>query len=155
MTVHMNDPSRAEKIKNEHQNKLRSKWQQVMQETEAKRAQTLKADETLKGYNQLTAEMEEWFNDANQKLEQANNYEGQLEAFTVEFDIKQEQMKKLAQFEEELRKLNIAHNEARFFTINSRWQELSSQFKRFSGSKDKNKHVADKKVDVVNYFFIS
>ena len=153
MTVHTNDPSRADKIKNEHQDKLRNKWQQVMAETDSKRSQALKAEEILKAYNKLTAELEGWLQVAPQKLEQANNSESQLEIFTSEFDVKQEQIKKLNQYQEDLRKLNISHSESTFYTINSRWQEISSQFKRFSGSKDKDK--LDKKVEVVRTYLLN
>lgn len=153
MTVHSSDPSRADKIKCEHQDKLRGKWHQVMQECETKRAQALKAEDALRLYNQLINELEDWFRTAHQKLEQANNYEGQLEAFTIEFDARQEQIKRLTQCEQELKKLNVSHNENAFYSINSRWQEISSQFKRFSGSKDKDKQHSDKKVELVCYFF--
>lgn len=149
MTVHASDPSRAEKIKREHQDKLRGKWHQVMQECETKRGQALKAEDSLRAYSQLTTELEDWFRVAPQKLEQANNYEGQLEAFTFEFDARQEQIKRLAQHQQELKRLNVGHNETAFYTINSRWQEISSQFKRFSGSKDKDKQHSDKKVELV------
>ncbi|XP_031782476.1 dystrophin isoform X13 [Nasonia vitripennis] len=148
MTVHASDPSRAEKIKREHQDKLRGKWHQVMQECETKRGQALKAEDSLRAYSQLTAELEDWFRVAPQKLEQANNYEGQLEAFTIEFDARQEQIKRLTQHQQELKRLHVGHNETAFYTINSRWQEISSQFKRFSGSKDKDKQHSDKKVEL-------
>lgn len=150
MTVHSNDPSRAEKIKQEHQDKLRGKWHQVMQECETKRTQALKAEDMLRAYNQLISELENWFRVAPQKIEQANNYEGQLESFTIEFDARQDQVKRLTQYGQELKKMNVGHNENAYYSINSRWQEISSQFKRFSGSKDKDKQHTDKKVEVVS-----
>ncbi|XP_011503422.1 PREDICTED: dystrophin-like [Ceratosolen solmsi marchali] len=148
MTVHGTDPLRADTIKYEHQDKLRSKWHQIMQECETKRSQALKAEDTLYAYNQLIAELEDWFRLALQKLEQANNYEGQLEAFTLEFDLRQEQIKKLNQLQQDLMKFNVAYNETIYYTLNSKWQEISSQFKRFSGSKDKDKQHTDKKVEM-------
>jgi hypothetical protein len=150
MTVHASDPSRADKIKYEYQDKLRGKWHQVMQECETKRLQALKAEDALHTYNQLIRELEDWFHLAPQKLEQANNYEGQLEAFTLEFDLRQEQIKKLNQLQQDLKKFNVTHNETVYYTINSRWQEISSQFKRFSGSKDKDKKHTEKKVEMVS-----
>ncbi|KAG9438029.1 dystrophin isoform X8 [Apis mellifera carnica] len=148
MTVHISDPVRAEKIKNEHQDKLRSKWHQVMSEIETRRTQAQRGEEMLRQYNAIITEFEDWFRDVPLKLEQVNNYEGQLESFTVEFDAKQEQIKKLNELAIELKKLNIGYAETIRYSINSRWQEVSSQFKRFSGSKDKDKHVTDKKVEV-------
>ncbi|XP_046433422.1 dystrophin, isoforms A/C/F/G/H-like isoform X3 [Neodiprion fabricii] len=148
MTVHMADLSRAEKIKTEHQDKLRSKWHQVMSETEARRTQAQKAEESLRQYNALIVEFNDWFNDVPRKLEQANNYEGQLELFTEEFEIKQEQIQKLNELGNELKRSNVGHSETTRYTINSKWQEISSQFKRFSGSKDKDKLVAEKKVEI-------
>ncbi|XP_024942901.1 dystrophin isoform X21 [Cephus cinctus] len=148
MTVHMTDPVRAEKIKNEHHDKLRSKLHQVMSEAEARRQQAQKSDEMLRQYNKLVTEFETWFVDVPLKLEQANNYEGQLELFTEEFDAKQEQIRKLNELGSELKKLNIGHSDLVRYSINSRWQEISSQFKRFSGSKDKEKHVTDKKMEL-------
>lgn len=150
LTVHTNDPARADKIKHDHQDRLRGKWHQVMQECEAKRTQALKAEEALRSYDTLVAELEEWFRLAPQKLEQANNYEGQLEAFTSEFDERQEQIKRLTQLEQELKRMNVGHNETAYYGLNSRWQEISSQFKRFSGSKDKDKQHTDKKVEMVS-----
>ncbi|XP_043280614.1 dystrophin isoform X6 [Venturia canescens] len=148
MTVHMKDPNRAEKIKNDHQDKLRSKWHQVMTEVDARRVQAQKADEMLKQYNKLIAEFEEWFRDVPAKLEQANNYEGQLETFTEEFDIKHEQVQTLNNLCAELKKLNVGYPETIRYSINTRWQEISSQFKRYSGGKDKDKLVTDKKVEL-------
>ncbi|XP_067211421.1 dystrophin, isoforms A/C/F/G/H isoform X3 [Linepithema humile] len=148
MTIHMTDPARAEKMKNEHQDKLRSKWHQVMTEIETRRKQAQKAEETLQQYNNIIAEFEDWFRDVPLKLEQANNYEGQLESFTEEFDAKQVQIHKLNELAVELRKLNVGYSESVRYNINSNWQKVSSQFKRFSGSKDKDKHVTDKKVEL-------
>ncbi|XP_051175836.1 dystrophin, isoforms A/C/F/G/H isoform X1 [Leptopilina boulardi] len=148
MTVHVSDPVRAEKIKNEHQDKLRSKWHQVMAETESRRIQAQKAEESLRLYNKLIAEFEDWFRDAPLKLEQANNYEGQLESFTEEFDARQEQIQKLNDLSNDLKRLNVGHSENMRYRINSKWQEISTQFKRFSGSKDKDKKVNDKKVEM-------
>lgn len=154
MTVHISDPVRAEKIKNEHQDKLRSKWHQVMSEIETRRTQAQRAEELLRQYNNIVAEFEDWFRDVPLKLEQVNNYEGQLESFTIEFDAKQEQIKKLNDLAVELKRLNIGYSETIRYSINSRWQEVSSQFKRFSGSKDKDKHVTDKKVEVVCLYIL-
>ncbi|XP_025153926.1 dystrophin isoform X8 [Harpegnathos saltator] len=148
MTIHMTDPARAEKIKNEHQDKLRSKWHQVMTEIEMRRKQAQKAEEILRQYNNIVAEFEDWFRDVPLKLEQANNYEGQLESFTEEFDMKQVQIHKLNELAVELKKLNVGYSESVRYNINSNWQKVSSQFKRFSGSKDKDKHVTDKKVEL-------
>ncbi|XP_026673764.1 dystrophin, isoforms A/C/F/G/H isoform X10 [Ceratina calcarata] len=148
MTVHTSDPVRAEKIKNEHQDKLRSKWHQVMSEIETRRVQAQRGEEILRQYNGIVAEFEDWFRDVPLKLEQVNNYEGQLESFTVEFDAKQDQIHKLNDLAAELKRLNVGFSETVRFSINSRWQEVSSQFKRYSGSKDKDKHVTDKKVEV-------
>ncbi|KAM0732625.1 Dystrophin [Formica fusca] len=148
MTIHMSDPRRAEKIKNEHQDKLRSKWHQVMAEIETRRKQAQKAEETLQQYNNIITELEDWFRDVPLKLEQANNYEGQLETFTEEFDAKQVQIHKLNELAMELKKLNVSYSESVRYNINSNWQKVSSQFKRFSGSKDKDKHVTDKKVEL-------
>ncbi|KAK2585161.1 hypothetical protein KPH14_008663 [Odynerus spinipes] len=148
MTVHTVDPARAEKIKNEHQDKLRSKWHQVMVETEGRRIQAQRAEEVLRQYNRILVEFEEWFRDVPQKLEEANNYEGQLESFTVEFDAKQELIHKFNDLSVELKRLNVAFSETTRYNINSKWQEISSQFKRYSGSKDKDKHVNDKKVEL-------
>ncbi|XP_033212091.1 dystrophin isoform X3 [Belonocnema kinseyi] len=148
MTVHVSDPARAEKIKKEHQDKLRSKWHQVMTETESRRVQAQKAEESLRQYNKLVAELEDWFRDAPLKLEQANNYEGQLESFTEEFDARQEQIQRLNDLGNDLKRLNISHSENMRYRINSKWQEISTQFKRFSGSKDKDKLVNDKKVEM-------
>ncbi|XP_039307685.1 dystrophin isoform X10 [Solenopsis invicta] len=148
MTIHMADPARAEKIKNEHQDKLRSKWHQVMAEIETRRKQAQKAEEVLRQYNNIIAEFEDWFRDVPLKLEQANNYEGQLESFTEEFDAKQVQIHKLNELAAELKKLNVGYSESVRYNINSNWQKVSSQFKRFSGSKDKDKHVTDKKVEL-------
>ncbi|XP_072751360.1 dystrophin, isoforms A/C/F/G/H isoform X10 [Anoplolepis gracilipes] len=148
MTIHMTDPGRAEKIKNEHQDKLRSKWHQVMAEIETRRKQAQKAEETLRQYNNIITEFEDWFRDVPLKLEQANNYEGQLETFTEEFDAKQAQIHKLNELAVELKKLNVSYSESVRYNINSNWQKVSSQFKRFSGSKDKDKHVTDKKVEL-------
>jgi len=149
MTIHMTDPVRAEKIKNEHQDKLRSKWHQVMTEIEMRRKQAQKAEEVLRQYNNIITEFEDWFRDVPLKLEQANNYEGQLESFTEEFDAKQVQIHKLNELAAELKKLNVGYSESVRYNINSNWQKVSSQFKRFSGSKDKDKHVTDKKVELV------
>ncbi|XP_015432799.1 PREDICTED: dystrophin-like [Dufourea novaeangliae] len=148
MTVHASDPVRAEKIKNEHQDKLRSKWHQVMSEVESRRIQAQRGEEILRQYNNLIADFEDWFRDVPLKLEQVNNYEGQLESFTAEFDAKQEQIHKLNDLAVELKKLNVGYSETVRYSINSRWQEVSSQFKRYSGSKDKDKHVTDKKVEM-------
>ncbi|CAL7946059.1 unnamed protein product [Xylocopa violacea] len=148
MTVHTSDPVRAEKIKNEHQDKLRSKWHQVMSEIDTRRVQAQRGEEILRQYNNIVAEFEDWFRDVPLKLEQVNNYEGQLESFTVEFDAKKEQIHKLNDIANELKRLNVGYSETVRYSINSRWQEVSSQFKRFSGSKDKDKHVTDKKVEV-------
>ncbi|XP_012055807.1 PREDICTED: dystrophin, isoforms A/C/F/G/H-like [Atta cephalotes] len=148
MTIHMNDPARAEKIKHEHQDKLRSKWHQVMAEIETRRKQAQKAEEVLRQYNNIITEFEEWFRDVPLKLEQANNYEGQLESFTEEFDTKQIQIHKLNELAVELKKLNVGYSESVRYNINSNWQKVSSQFKRFSGSKDKDKHVTEKKVEL-------
>ncbi|XP_023248432.1 dystrophin, isoforms A/C/F/G/H [Copidosoma floridanum] len=148
LTVHSNDPNRAERIKHDHQDRLRAKWHQVMQECETKRAQALRAEDALRSYERLVSELEDWFRLAPQKLEQANNYEGQLEAFTIEFDARQEQVKRLGQLLQELKRLNVAHNETVYYGISNRWQEISSQFKRFSGSKDKEKQHTDKKVEL-------
>ncbi|XP_011876756.1 PREDICTED: dystrophin, isoforms A/C/F/G/H-like isoform X8 [Vollenhovia emeryi] len=148
MTIHMTDPARAEKIKHEHQDKLRSKWQQVMAEIETRRKQAQKAEEVLWQYNNIIAEFEDWFRDVPLKLEQANNYEGQLESFTEEFDAKQVKIHKLNELAAELKKLNVGYSESVRYNINSNWQKVSSQFKRFSGSKDKDKHVTDKKVEL-------
>ncbi|XP_026823545.1 dystrophin, isoforms A/C/F/G/H isoform X3 [Ooceraea biroi] len=148
MTIHMTDPVRAEKIKNEHQDKLRSKWHQVMAEIEMRRKQAQKAEEILRQYNNIIAELEDWFRDVPLKLEQANNYEGQLESFTEEFDVKQTQIHRMNELAVELRKLNVGYSESVRYNINSNWQKVSSQFKRFSGSKDKEKHVTDKKVEL-------
>lgn len=152
MTVHASDPVRAEKIKNEHQDKLRSKWHQVMSEIETRRLQAQRAEETLGQYNNIVAEFEDWFRDVPLKLEQVNNCEGQLELFTVEFDAKQEQLHKLNDLAIELKRLNVGFSETARYSINSRWQEVSSQFKRYSGRKEKEKHVKDKKVDVVGSY---
>ncbi|XP_018303902.1 dystrophin isoform X8 [Mycetomoellerius zeteki] len=148
MTIHMNDPARAEKIKHEHQDKLRSKWHQVMAEIETRRKQAQKAEEVLRQYNNIITEFEEWFRDVPLKLEQANNYEGQLESFTEEFDTKQVQIHKLNELAVELKKLNVGYSESVRYNINRNWQKVSSQFKRFSGSKDKDKHVTEKKVEL-------
>nr|XP_031832544.1 utrophin-like isoform X2 [Nomia melanderi] len=148
MTVHTSDPVRAEKIKNEHQDKLRSKWHQVMSEIETRRIQAQRGEEMLRQYNNIIADFEDWFRDVPLKLEQVNNYEGQLESFTAEFDTKQEQIHKLNDLAVELKRLNVGYSETIRYSINSRWQEVSSQFKRYSGSKDKDKHVTDKKVEV-------
>ncbi|XP_076177444.1 dystrophin, isoforms A/C/F/G/H isoform X4 [Ptiloglossa arizonensis] len=148
MTVHMSDPVRAEKIKNEHQDKLRSKRHQVMSEIETRRVQAQRGEEILRQYNNIIAEFEDWFRDVPLKLEQVNNYEGQLESFTAEFDTKQEQIHKLNDLAVELKRLNVGYSETVRYSINSRWQEVSSQFKRYSGSKDKDKHVTDKKVEM-------
>ncbi|KAL0109188.1 hypothetical protein PUN28_014342 [Cardiocondyla obscurior] len=148
MTIHITDPARAEKIKNEHQDKLRSKWHQVMAEIETRRKQAQKAEEVLRQYNSIIAEFEDWFRDVPLKLEQANNYEGQLESFTEEFDAKQVQIHKLNELAADLKKLNVGYSESVRYNINSNWQKVSLQFKRFSGSKDKDKHVADKKVEL-------
>ncbi|XP_011268951.1 dystrophin isoform X8 [Camponotus floridanus] len=148
MTIHMTDPGRAEKIKNEHQDKLRSKWHQVMAEIKTRRKQAQKAEETLRQYNNIITELEDWFRDVPLKLEQANNYEGQLETFTEEFDAKQIQIHKLNELAVELKKLNVNYSESVRYNINSNWQKVSSQFKRFSGSKDKDKQVIDKKVEL-------
>lgn len=150
----MSDPVRAEKIKNEHQDKLRSKWHQVMSEIETRRTQAQRGEEILRQYNNIVAEFEDWFRDVPLKLEQVNNYEGQLESFTIEFDAKQEQIKKLNDIAVELKRLNIGYSETLRYSINNRWQEVSSQFKRFSGSKDKDKHVTDKKVEMVCLYFL-
>ena len=150
MTVHMKDPARAEKINNDHQDKLRNKWHQVMTEVEARRVQAQKAEEMLKSYNSLIADFENWFRDVPAKLEQANNYEGQLETFTEEFDEKHQQVEKLNSLCAELKKLNVGYPEAVRYSINTRWQEISSQFKRYSGGKDKDKLVTDKKVELVS-----
>ncbi|KAG7201714.1 hypothetical protein KM043_004438 [Ampulex compressa] len=148
MTVHVNDPARADKIKNEHQDKLRSKWHQVMTEIETRRIQAQRGEEVLRQYNGIIVEFEDWFRDVPVKLEQANNYEGQLELFTEEFDAKQEQIQKLNDLAVELKRLNVGYSETVRYNVNSRWQEIHSQFKRFSGSKDKDKHVTDKKVEL-------
>ncbi|XP_047359609.1 dystrophin-like isoform X11 [Vespa velutina] len=148
MTVHTLDPVRAEKINNELQDKLRSKWHQVMTETESRRNQAQRAEEILRQYNRILVEFEEWFRDVPQKLEEANNYEGQLESFTVEFDAKQELIHKFNELSVELKRFNVAFSETTRYNINSKWQEISSQFKRYSGSKDKDKHVTDKKMEL-------
>ncbi|XP_046827212.1 dystrophin, isoforms A/C/F/G/H-like isoform X8 [Vespa crabro] len=148
MTVHTLDPVRAEKINNELQDKLRSKWHQVMTETESRRNQAQRAEEILRQYNRILVEFEEWFRDVPQKLEEANNYEGQLESFTVEFDAKQELIHKFNELSVELKRFNVAFSESTRYNINSKWQEISSQFKRYSGSKDKDKHVTDKKMEL-------
>ncbi|XP_076652088.1 dystrophin, isoforms A/C/F/G/H isoform X8 [Halictus rubicundus] len=148
MTVHASDPVRADKIKNEHQDKLRSKWHQVMSEIETRRIQAQRGEDMLRQYNNLVVEFEDWFRDVPLKLEQVNNYEGQLESFIVEFDAKREQVHKLNELAVELKRLNVGYSETVRYSINSRWQEVSSQFKRYSGSKDKDKHVTDKKVEV-------
>ncbi|XP_011310319.1 dystrophin isoform X6 [Fopius arisanus] len=147
MKVHMLDPGRAEKIKNEHQDKLRSKWHQVMTEVDSRRVQAQKAEQLLKQYNKLISDFEKWFREVPAKLEQANNYEKQLESFTEEFDAKQEEIEKLNNLCNELKKLNVGYPEAIRYSINTRWHEISSQFKRYSGSKDKEK-VADKKMEL-------
>ncbi|XP_063994810.1 dystrophin, isoforms A/C/F/G/H-like isoform X4 [Diachasmimorpha longicaudata] len=147
MTVHMLDPTRAEKIKNEHQDKLRSKWHQVMTEVDSRRVQAQKAEQLLKQYNKLIVDFEKWFREVPAKLEQANNYERQLESFTEEFDVKQEEIEKLNNLCNELKKLNVGYPEAIRYSINTRWHEISSQFKRYSGSKDKEK-VAEKKMEL-------
>ncbi|XP_015176032.1 PREDICTED: dystrophin-like isoform X3 [Polistes dominula] len=148
MTVHTLDPVRAEKINNELQDKLRSKWHQVMTETESRRIQAQRAEEVLRQYNRILLEFEEWFREVPQKLEEANNYEGQLESFTVEFDAKQELIHKFNDLSVELKRLNVAFSETTRYNINAKWQEISSQFKRYSGSKDKDKHVTDKKMEL-------
>ncbi|XP_043502538.1 dystrophin-like isoform X1 [Polistes fuscatus] len=148
MTVHTLDPVRAEKINNELQDKLRNKWHQVMTETESRRIQAQRAEEVLRQYNRILLEFEEWFRDVPQKLEEANNYEGQLESFTVEFDAKQELIHKFNELSVELKRLNVAFSETTRYNINAKWQEISSQFKRYSGSKDKDKHVTDKKMEL-------
>ncbi|KAJ8679612.1 hypothetical protein QAD02_015399, partial [Eretmocerus hayati] len=148
MRVHSMDQDRADKIKREHQDRLRAKWHQAMQECETKRAQALKAEDSLRSYEQLCRELDEWLLGASQKLEQANNHEGKLEAFTLEFDERQRQMDQINQHASELKRLNIAHNESIYYSINSRWHEISSHFKRFSGSRDKDKQHNDKKVEL-------
>ncbi|XP_071563419.1 dystrophin, isoforms A/C/F/G/H isoform X2 [Temnothorax nylanderi] len=148
MTIHMTDPARAEKIKNEHQDKLRSKWHQVMAEIETRRKQAQKAEEVLRQYNNIITEFEDWFRDVPLKLEQANNYEGQLESIIEEFDAKQVQIHKLNELAAKLEKLNVGYSKSVCCSINSSWQKVSSQLKRFSGSKDKDKHVTDKKVEL-------
>lgn len=148
MTVHTIDPIRADKIKNEYQDKLRSKWHQVMSEVDGRRVQAQKAEQLFKQYNQLISDLEIWFKDVPAKLEQVNNYEGQLESFTEEFMIKQSEIEKLNNLCNELKKLNVGYPETIQYSINTRWQEISSQFKRYSGGKNKNKFVTDKKMEL-------
>ncbi|KAK0089618.1 hypothetical protein PV325_006328 [Microctonus aethiopoides] len=146
MTVHTMDPVRADKIKNEHQDKLRRKWHQVMTEVDGRRIQAQNAEQLLNQYNKSISELETWFKDAPLKLEQANNYEGQLESFTDEFIVRQNDVEQLNKLCDELKKLNIEYHETVHRNINTRWYEISSQFKKYSNSKDKNKFVTDKKM---------
>ncbi|KAK0168745.1 hypothetical protein PV327_002516 [Microctonus hyperodae] len=146
MTVHTMDPVRAEKIKNEHQDKLRRKWHQVMTEVDGRRIQAQNAERLLNQYKKSISELETWFKDVPLKLEQANNYEGQLESFTDEFLVRQSDVEQLNKLCDELKKLNIEYHETVHRNINTRWYEISSQFKKYSNSKDKNKFVTDKKM---------
>lgn len=148
MKIHTINPPRAEKIKNEHQDRLRSKWHQVMTEVESRRLQSQRGERLLKQYNDLITEFEKWFQDAPAKLEQVNNYEGQLESFAEEFDKKQLEIEKLNNLAIELKKLNVGYQDTIRYSINTRWQEVSSQFKRYSGSKDKDKNVTEKKMEL-------
>ncbi|XP_044016172.1 dystrophin, isoforms A/C/F/G/H-like isoform X2 [Aphidius gifuensis] len=148
MKVDMINPVRAKKIKHEHQDRLRSKWRQVMAEVDSRRLQSQTGERLLKQYNDLINEFEKWFQDAPSKIEQANNYEGQLESFADEFDIKQMEIEKLNSIAVELKKLNIGYHDTIRYSINTKWQEINLQFKRYSGSKDKDKNVADKKMEL-------
>lgn len=152
MMVHSNDPKRADKIKQDYQDRLRAKWHQVMQECETKRAQAERVEEALKSYELLANELDDWIRLAPQSLEQANNYEGQLEAFTIEYDARWEQIQRLTQLQQELKRLNVAHNETLFYCISNEWQKISMSFKRFSGSKDKDKQHTDKNVGMVSFY---
>lgn len=148
MKVDMINPVRAKKIKHEHQDRLRSKWRQVMAEVDSRRLQSQTGERLLKQYNDLINEFEKWFQDAPAKIEQANNYEGQLESFADEFDVKQIEIEKLNSIAVELKKLNIGYHDTVRYSINTKWQEINLQFKRYSGSKDKDKNVVDKKMEL-------
>lgn len=153
MKVHKVNRERADKIKNDHQDKLRSKWHRAMTEIEVKRASAQKAEETLRRYSGLVNELEDWLKCAPLKLERANNYEGQIESFAEEFDDKQRQVHAMNELSSELKTVNVGFSETQRYQINAKWHDISVQFKRFSGSKDKDKLVTDKKVEVVGFFF--
>ncbi|PSN31166.1 hypothetical protein C0J52_25768 [Blattella germanica] len=149
LKVHSSDPNRAEKLKEMSQDKLRSKWQQVKTESEARKTEAQQGEDKLKEYNRLLAELQIWLKDAKRRLEQVNNEEGQLKAFQEEFEKKENEIQSLNQKCVELEKLQVGRGdtEETVASINDRWRDVQGQFQHFQkGSKDKI--VTDSKMDI-------
>ncbi|XP_069695333.1 dystrophin, isoforms A/C/F/G/H isoform X7 [Periplaneta americana] len=149
LTVHSSDPSRAERLKESSQDKLRSKWQQVKSESEARKTEAQQGEDRLKEYNKLVAELQMWLKDAKRRLEQANNEEVQLKAFQEEFEKKEKEIASLNEKCNELERLRVGRDdtEETVAAINEKWQDVHGQFQHFQkGSKEKI--VPDSKVDI-------
>ncbi|KAK3925764.1 Dystrophin, partial [Frankliniella fusca] len=146
LLVHTSDPERADLLKKTSQDRLRSKWSQVMSETEIQKTEAQRAEVTLREMNKLMRDVDLWLSSVKKKLQHANNDEEQLQALKAEVSQKEQMMRQLSELAAELdiQQANQTATE-KLKPLTSRWDELLEELRRFQ----KN-HKQDKEVNITN-----
>ncbi|CAH1402925.1 unnamed protein product [Nezara viridula] len=144
LKVHCVMPEKALALKTTSQNKLRAKWAEVMQQTEAQKLDAQRADVLLIEHHKLITNINTKITNINLKLGQANNDEAKLQEVMVEYGSCEESMSRLFEVTKDLSNLQVVTDSKE---LAAAWKALSDKFntlKKSPNLKDKCILMPDK-----------
>ncbi|XP_075226861.1 dystrophin isoform X2 [Lycorma delicatula] len=118
LSVHTQDPAKADKLRCHPQDTLRAKWSQVMTETEKRKSQAQKAEKLLKDYVDSLNNFKKWLKNKSNQYQPDQLTNEQIQ----EIYKKNEEMKNIKKIAIELEALQIVFPS--FSDVNSSWQTL-------------------------------
>ncbi|XP_066905851.1 dystrophin isoform X7 [Halyomorpha halys] len=144
LKVHCVMPEKALALKTTSQNKLRARWAEVMQQTEAQKLDAQRADVLLIEHHKLITNINTKITNINLKLGQANNDEAKLQEVMVEYGLCEESMSRLFEVTKDLSNLQVVTDSKE---LAAAWKALSDKFntlKKSPNLKDKCILMPDK-----------
>ncbi|KAK9498887.1 hypothetical protein O3M35_003438 [Rhynocoris fuscipes] len=125
LKVHCQMPEKAIALKSTSQNKLRAKWAQVMQQTDAQKADAQRADLLLTEYHNLITNINLKITNINLKLGQTNNDEAKLQEVMSEYEACEHSMARLFDVTRDLTGLKVVTDSKE---LAAAWKALSDKF---------------------------
>ncbi|XP_024083561.1 dystrophin-like isoform X3 [Cimex lectularius] len=141
LRVHCSCPEKAMLLTSSCQNKLRAKWAQVMQQTEAHKVDAQRAEYLLTEYHNLICKINTKITNINSKLEQANTDEAKLQSVMSEYGACEESVSRLFDITGELANLRVMTDSRE---LPAAWKSLSNKLNSLKANPKLTEKNADK-----------
>ncbi|XP_068223554.1 microtubule-actin cross-linking factor 1-like [Palaemon carinicauda] len=130
LTTHMVDVQKANTIRTAV-NDLRNHWSALKSETEGVKANSEKVNEEVNVASKKADDIVNWINDVSKRLHLVNNDESQLQVLEKEMAQKKEELDDLNTSGALLKKYKYNHLQPILTLLNTRWTEISMQFRQY------------------------